>query len=86
MMTRTELLQEHGIIDRLRMNVQPIQERNVLSLVAINGVGDPVKAFSAKQAAELAGRLQSIGENELAHRISAAAKKAQDSNLAAVTR
>jgi len=85
-MTRTELLQEYRITDRPQMNVQTIQEREVLWLVGINGVGDPVKAFSAKQAAELAGRLQSIGEDKLAHRISEAAKKAQDSNVAAAVR
>jgi hypothetical protein len=85
-MTRTELLQEYSIADRTQMQVRPIQERESLWLVGINGLGDPIKAISPKQAAELAGRLKSIGEVELANQVSKAAQKAQDSNAALAAR
>ena len=81
-MTRSELLAEYGIIDRPEITVTPIQEAGVLWWVGISGVGDPIKGVSTKNAAELAGRLHSIGEGELAHRISVAAKETQRYNAA----
>jgi hypothetical protein len=86
MMKRAEILQEYQIIDRIQMRVEVIKEGDILSLVGIAGRGDPIRAISAKKAAELAGRLNSIGETELSNLISAAAKKAQQANEAAAGR
>ncbi len=85
-MTRTELLREYGITDRPQMRVKLIQEHERLWVVGINGLGDPISGIPAKKAAELAGRLQSIGENGLASQISAAAKDAQHSNETAAAK
>jgi hypothetical protein len=80
MVTRAELLQEYGIIDRPEISVTLAQEADVFWCVGIGGTGDPLTCMTAKKAAELAGRLQSVGETELAHRISKAAKDARKSN------
>jgi hypothetical protein len=79
-MTRSELLGEYGITERPPFRVTAIQERGVLWLVGIAAFGEPLKGISAKDAAELAGRLHSFGEEELAHRISATAEEALKSN------
>jgi len=88
-MTRTEILQEYGIIDGNDIRVQIVQEtgakgKGALMLVGINAIGNPVKAISAKQAVELSLRLRQISEEKLASDISTAAQKAQQTNQSAV--
>jgi hypothetical protein len=84
--TQTELLSEYNIVYRRKMRERPVQEGSALWLLGIGGLGDLVKAFSARQAAKLAGRLSSIGEKELANQIRVAAKKSLDPNVAAAAR
>jgi hypothetical protein len=85
-MTRSEILQRHGIKDHPDLRIRMVQERDTLWLVGINGPGDPIKAISAKKAAELSVELRSIGETSLGSDISMAAQKAQQSNEAAAAK
>jgi hypothetical protein len=86
-MTRAEILQDYGIKDGNNIKIQVVQEtgakgKGALRLVGINAVGNPLKAISPKQAAELAIRLRQISQNDLANEISTAARKAQEANQA----
>jgi hypothetical protein len=54
-----------------------------LWVVGINAIGDPIKGFPSKRAAELAIELRKAGEEKLGSDISAAAAKAQDANAKA---
>jgi hypothetical protein len=86
MITRAELLEEYGIVDRPEIRVTLAQEADVFWCVGIGGTGDPLTCITAKKAAELAGRLQSVGETELASRISKAAEDARKSNNSRIAR
>lgn len=77
---RTELLFQYGIIDRPELMIIPIREADVLWRVRISGPGDPVTALLVDRAIELARKLRSIGEEELASRIVIEAEKAQRYN------
>jgi hypothetical protein len=80
MLSRTEILQQHGITDRSEIRISVVQEGKSLNLVGIAGVGDPLKAISPKKAQELSIQLTQIGENDLAAQISSAAQKAHHAN------
>jgi len=80
MLSRTEVLKQHGITDRSEIRVSVVQEGNSLNLVGIAGVGDPLKAISPKKAQELSIQLRQIGEVELASQIATAAQNAHRAN------
>jgi hypothetical protein len=79
--TRSEILQRYGIVDRPKLLVGPTKEADLLWRIGINGQGDPLTAIDVGGALKLSKELEGIGEAELAAHIIEAANSARRSQI-----
>jgi hypothetical protein len=77
MMTRSEMLARHGLIDGPGLIVEASKEADIIWRVAIYAPGNPVAVLATSTAVQLADYLRQNGDQELASRIDVEVEKAR---------
>jgi hypothetical protein len=77
MLTRSEMLALHGLIDGPGLIVEASKEANIIWRVAIYAPGNPVACLATSTAVHLAEYLRRNGDKELAGRILTAVEQAR---------
>jgi hypothetical protein len=77
MMTRTEMLARHGLIDGPGLIVEASKDADIIWRVAIYAPGNPVAGLATSTAVQLSNYLRKNGDKELARRILTAVEEAR---------